>query len=172
MTFEGRTAIVTGAEQGIGRAVALDFAERVAALLLADIQSAKVESVAAEIRGSGGKATATAVDVSDAGSVGEMVALTISEFGTIDILVNDAGGSGTEGILDIEDVSEDRWDAQVDLNLKGTFLCCKAVIPHMRSRGYGRIVNISSSTARGILDRWARPASACHTRPQRPASSD
>ncbi|MFP6569071.1 MAG: SDR family NAD(P)-dependent oxidoreductase [Dehalococcoidia bacterium] len=149
MSFEGKTAIITGAAQGIGRAVALEFAERGANLLLADIQSAKVESVAAEIRASGSKATATAVDVTDSNSVASMVELAISEFEQVDILVNDAGGSGTEGVLRIEEVSEDRWDAQVDLNLKGAFLCCKAIVPHMRRRGSGRIVNLSSSNAKG-----------------------
>ena len=149
MSFEGKTAIITGAAQGIGRAVALEFAERGANLLLADIQSAKVESVAAEIRASGIKATATAVDVTDSNSVASMVELAINEFEQVDILVNDAGGSGTEGVLRIEEVSEDRWDAQVDLNLKGAFLCCKAIVPHMRKRGSGRIVNLSSSNARG-----------------------
>ena len=149
MSFEGKTAIITGAAQGIGRAVALEFAERGANMLLADIQSAKVESVAAEIRASGSKATATAVDVTDSDSVASMVELAISEFEQVDILVNDAGGSGTEGVLRIEEVSEDRWDAQVDLNLKGAFLCCKAIVPHMRRRGSGRIVNLSSSNAKG-----------------------
>lgn len=149
MSFEGKTAIITGAAQGIGRAVALEFAERGANLLLADIQSAKVESVAAEVRASGGKATATAVDVTNSKSVASMVELALSEFDQVDILVNDAGGSGTEGVLRIEEVSEDRWDAQVDLNLKGAFLCCKAIVPHMRRRGSGRIVNLSSSNAKG-----------------------
>jgi 3-oxoacyl-[acyl-carrier protein] reductase len=149
MSFKGKTAIITGAAQGIGRAVALEFAERGANLLLADIQSAKVESVAAEIRASGIKATATAVDVTDSNSVASMVELAINEFEQVDILVNDAGGSGTEGVLRIEEVSEDRWDAQVDLNLKGAFLCCKAIVPHMRRRGSGRIVNLSSSNAKG-----------------------
>jgi len=149
MSFEGKTAIITGSAQGIGRAVALEFAERGANLLLADIQSAKVESVAAEIRASGSKATATAVDVTDLNSVASMVELALSEFEQVDILVNDAGGSGTEGVLRIEEVSEDRWDAQVDLNLKGAFLCCKAIVPHMRRRGSGRIVNLSSSNAKG-----------------------
>ena len=149
MSFEGKTAIITGSAQGIGRAVALEFAERGANLLLADIQSAKVESVAAEIRASGSKATATAVDVTDSNSVASMVELALSEFKQVDILVNDAGGSGTEGVLRIEEVSEDRWDAQVDLNLKGAFLCCKAIVPHMRRRGSGRIVNLSSSNAKG-----------------------
>ncbi len=149
MSFEGKTAIITGSAQGIGRAVALEFAERGANLLLADIQSAKVESVAAEIRASGSKATATAVDVTDSNSVASMVELALSEFEQVDILVNDAGGSGTEGVLRIEEVSEDRWDAQVDLNLKGAFLCCKAIVPHMRRRGSGRIVNLSSSNAKG-----------------------
>ena len=149
MSFEGKTAIITGSAQGIGRAVALEFAERGANLLLADIQSAKVESVAAEIRASGSKATATAVDVTDLNSVASMVELALSEFEQVDFLVNDAGGSGTEGVLRIEEVSEDRWDAQVDLNLKGAFLCCKAIVPHMRRRGSGRIVNLSSSNAKG-----------------------
>jgi NAD(P)-dependent dehydrogenase (short-subunit alcohol dehydrogenase family) len=149
MSFEGKVAIITGAAQGIGRAVALEFAERGADLLLADIQSAKVESVAAEIRAAGGKAVATAVDVTDSKSVASMVDLALSEFEQVDILINDAGGSGTEGVLRIEEVSEDRWDAQVDLNLKGAFLCCKAIVPHMRRRGSGRIVNLSSSNAKG-----------------------
>ena len=149
MTFEGKTAIITGAAQGIGRAVAADLAGKGVTLLLADIQGAKVESVAAEIRGAGGKTTATTVDVTDSGSVAAMVELAVGELGDIDILVNDAGGSGNEGVLRIEDVTEDRWDAQVDLNLKGAFLCCKAVVPHMRKRRYGRIVNLSSSNAKG-----------------------
>jgi NAD(P)-dependent dehydrogenase (short-subunit alcohol dehydrogenase family) len=149
MSFEGKVAIITGAAQGIGRAVALEFAERGADLLLADIQSAKVESVAAEIRASGGTATATSVDVTDSKSVASMVELALSEFDQVDILINDAGGSGTEGVLRIEEVSEDRWDAQVDLNLKGAFLCCKAIVPHMRKRRSGRIVNLSSSNAKG-----------------------
>ena len=88
MSFEGKTAIITGAAQGIGRAVALEFAERGANLLLADIQSAKVESVAAEIRASGSKATATAVDVTDSNSVASMVELAISEFEQVDILLS------------------------------------------------------------------------------------
>ncbi len=149
MSFEGKVAIITGAAQGIGRAVALEFAERGADLVLADIQSAKVESVAAEIRASGSKAVATAVDVTDSKSVASMVELALSEFDQVDILINDAGGSGTEGVLRIEEVTEDRWDAQVDLNLKGAFLCCKAIVPHMRKRGSGRIVNLSSSNAKG-----------------------
>ncbi|MDP6823328.1 MAG: SDR family NAD(P)-dependent oxidoreductase [Dehalococcoidia bacterium] len=149
MSFEGKTAIVTGAAQGIGRAVAFDLSSKGVSLLLADIQGAKVESVAAEIRGSGGRASATTVDVTDSASVAAMVELAINELGEIDILVNDAGGSGTEGVLRIEEVTEDRWDAQVDLNLKGAFLCCKAIVPHMRKRRYGRIVNLSSSNAKG-----------------------
>jgi len=147
--FQGKTAIITGAAQGIGRAVAIDLSGKGVSLLLSDIQAAKVESVAAEIRGSGGTATATVVDVTNSGSVAAMVDLALKDIGKIDILVNDAGGSGNEGVLRIEEVSEDRWDAQVDLNLKGAFLCCKAVVPHMRKQRYGRIVNLSSSNARG-----------------------
>jgi len=109
--FQGKTAIITGAAQGIGRAVAIDLSGKGVSLLLSDIQAAKVESVAAEIRGSGGTATATVVDVTNSGSVAAMVDLALKDIGKIDILVNDAGGSGNEGVLRIEEVSEDRWDA-------------------------------------------------------------
>jgi NAD(P)-dependent dehydrogenase (short-subunit alcohol dehydrogenase family) len=78
-----------------------------------------------------------------------MVQRAVSLLGRVDLLVNDVGGSGNIGIKDIADVTEEHWDASVDLNLEGAFLCCKEVVAHMRERGHGRIVNISSSSARG-----------------------
>ena len=149
MRLEGKKAIITGAAQGLGRAIALDFAAEGAEMLLADIQGEKVAHVAALIGENGGRAEVVEVDVTDAAQVEAMIQSAIALFGDVDILVNDAGGSGTVGIQHIEDVTEAMWDAQIDLNLKGTFLACRAMVPLMRNRGYGRIVNISSSSAKG-----------------------
>ena len=87
-----------------------------------------------------------------------MVERALDAFGRVEVLVNDAGGSGNVGIQHIEDVSEEAWDATVDLNLKGVYLCCRAVVPTMRQQGYGRIVNISSSSARGAFGRLTTSA--------------
>lgn len=149
MRLKRKKAIITGAAQGLGRAIALNFADEGAEILVADIQSKKVGNVATLIEKQGGKAIAITVDVTNADQIDEMVQTAINQLGTVDILVNNAGGSGTVGIQHIEDVTEEQWDASIALNLKGTFLACKAVIPHMRRKGYGRIVNISSSTAKG-----------------------
>src|SRR6185436_13511017 len=84
-----------------------------------------------------------------AAQVGELVAAVVKQHGQIDILVNNAGGSGVSTATDIEAVDEGLWDKVVDLNLKSAFLCCRAVIPHMKARKYGRIVNVSSGIAKG-----------------------
>ena len=149
MRFEGKAAIITGAAQGVGRAIALDFAAEGADMLLVDIQGDKVAQTAAIVGEHGGNALSMQVDVTQADQVEAMVQRDAEAFGKIDVLVNDAGGSGNVGILRIEDVTEESWDTSVDLNLKGVFLCCRAVIPHMRRQGYGRIVNISSASAKG-----------------------
>ena len=151
MKFERKAAIITGAAQGIGRSIALELASEGADMLLADIQGEKVASVAAEIGEQGRKAISMQLDATVNEQVEAMVRRAIEAFGKVDILVNDAGGSGYEGILRIEDVTEGAWDASVDLNLKSAFLACRAVVPHMRERGYGRIVNISSSSAKGTF---------------------
>jgi NAD(P)-dependent dehydrogenase (short-subunit alcohol dehydrogenase family) len=149
MRLEGKKAIITGAAQGLGRAIALDFAAEGAEMLLADIQGEKVAQVAALIGENGGRAEVVEVDVTDAAQVEAMVQRAVAIFGNVDILVNDAGGSGTVGVQHIEDVTEEMWDAQIDLNLKSAFLVCRAMVPRMRSQGHGRIVNISSASAKG-----------------------
>ena len=149
MRFDGKSAIITGAAQGLGRAIALQLASEGASMLLADIQGEKVAQVAATIGEQGGTAISMEVDATDASQVEAMIRRAIDEFGRVDVLVNDAGGSGNEGIKRIEDVTEEAWDASVDLNLKSAFLCCKSIVPHMREQGAGRIVNISSSSAKG-----------------------
>ena len=149
MRLEGKTAIITGATQGLGRAIALDFATEGASMLLADIQGEKVAQVAALIGENGGRAEAIEADVTNATDIDRMIARAIELHGSVEILVNDAGGSGNQGIQDITDVTEEQWDATVDVNLKSAFMCAKAIVPHMRERGYGRIVNISSFSAKG-----------------------
>ncbi len=149
MRLEGKAAIITGAAQGIGRAIALEFAAQGADMLLADVREEKLARVAAEVGERGRKAIPMRVDVTSAAEVEAMVGRALEDLGRIDLLVNDAGGSGNVGIQHIEDVTEEMWDAVVDLNLKSAFLCCRAVAPHMRRQGYGRIVNISSSSAKG-----------------------
>jgi len=149
MRLEGNAAIITGAAQGIGRAIALEFASQGANMLLADMQPEKLASVAAEVGEMGRKAITITVDVTDSAQVREMVERALQEFGKIDVLVNDAGGSGNIGIQHIEDVTDDMWDHIVDINLKSAFLCSREVVPHMRQQQSGRIVNISSSSAKG-----------------------
>jgi NAD(P)-dependent dehydrogenase (short-subunit alcohol dehydrogenase family) len=142
--LEGKTAIVTGAAMGIGRGIAARFAAEGAAVVLADIAQDEGEKAAAEIRKTGSRAVFVPCDVTRSEQVQAMVSRALDEFGQIDILVNSAGGVPGLGGNSIDDVSEADWDRILDLNLKSQFFTCKAVIPHMRPRQYGKIVNISS----------------------------
>ena len=149
MDLQGKIAIITGAAQGIGRAIAREFAVLGADMMLADIQGDRLTAVELEVRKLGSRAMSMPVDVARAAQVNEMIASAAQALGAPDILVNNAGGSGTVGMAAIEEVAEKVWDDSVDLNLKGAFLCCQATVPRMRRRRYGRIVNISSQSARG-----------------------
>jgi 3-oxoacyl-[acyl-carrier protein] reductase len=145
----GRVAIVTGAAQGLGLATAEALVEAGARVLLADVQADKVQAAARHLRSGNGPCLAVGVDVTRAREVEGMVRTALDAFGHVDILVNNAGGSGTVGVADIEETSEELWDRIVGANLKGVFLCCRAIVPHMKSRRYGRIVNLSSAAVRG-----------------------
>jgi len=150
LKLEGKVGIVTGAAGGFGRAIANKFAREGADVVLADINSQAAESVAAEVRALGRKALVTKTNVADEGSVQEMVDAALQEFGQIDILVNNAGLSRS---CTIQELSLAEWEKLMAVNLTGTFLCCKAVIEHMVSRNYGKIINVSSisgHTARGV----------------------
>jgi len=143
----GRVALVTGASRGIGAAIALAFAEAGAAVAVNYRERAdEAEAVVAKIRDIGGRAVAIAADVSQAAAVARLADHAASALGPVDILVNNAGMALVRGI---DDLTEDDFDATIAVNLKSAFLCTQAVVPAMRAKKWGRIVNISSGAARG-----------------------
>jgi 3-oxoacyl-[acyl-carrier protein] reductase len=139
---------VTGGGQGIGRAFALGFAKEGAKVAIADINGPAAESVAAEIGEAGGEALAVVTDVSSEESTKEMAAAVIERWGRIDGLMNNAAFFQRPQITNgpIEEIPVDEWDRVMAVNLKGPFLCCRAVIGQMKEQKYGKIVNISSGT--------------------------
>ena len=145
--LNGHTALVTGASRGIGAAIAIALAEAGAAVAVNYRERAdQADAVVAKIRESGGHATGIAADVSQAAAVAKMVDLASSALGAIDILVNNAG---LAIVRSIDDLTESDFDRTIAVNLKSAFLCTQAVLPAMRAKKWGRIVNISSGAARG-----------------------
>jgi len=143
----GRTAIVTGSSQGIGRTIALAFGKAGANVALAARTKSKLEGVAGEIISGGGKALVIPTDVTNSSEVASMVKGTLDEFGRLDILVNNAGGGGMFHPLSA--TTESGWDRMIKLNLTSVFLCCKAVAEIMVSQKRGTIVNIGSVAGLG-----------------------
>lgn len=146
-TLRGRVALVTGGSRGIGAAIATDLARAGAAVAVNFRQAAdQANELIEALRRAGGRAIAAAGDVSQAGVVADIVARVKSELGPIDILINNAGIAITRGV---DDLSEADFDQTIAVNLKSAFLCTQAVLPMMRERRWGRIINISSGAARG-----------------------
>jgi 3-oxoacyl-[acyl-carrier protein] reductase len=142
-----RVALVTGGSRGIGQAIAISLAEAGAAVAVNYREKkAEAEAVATQIRHARGKAMTIAADVSKTEEVARMTAAIEAELGPVDVLVNNAGIGIIRGI---DDLTEDDFDVTIAVNLKSAFLCTQAVIPGMRARKWGRIVNISSGAARG-----------------------
>jgi 3-oxoacyl-[acyl-carrier protein] reductase len=145
--LNGHTALVTGASRGIGAAIAMALAGAGAAVAVNYRERvAEADAVVAGIKDRGGRAVATAADVSQAAAVARMVDDVVSALGPIDILVNNAGLAIVRGI---DDLTEADFDQTMAINLKSVFLCTQAVLPAMRAGKWGRIVNISSGAARG-----------------------
>jgi 3-oxoacyl-[acyl-carrier protein] reductase len=145
--LKGRTALVTGGSRGIGAAVCRALADGGAAVAInCRERIGQAEQLAGEITKRGGHAIAVAADVSQRQAVDDMVARIAAELGPVDILVNNAGIAITRGV---DDLTEEDFDRTIDVNLKSAFLCTQAVLPAMRARKWGRIVNISSGAARG-----------------------
>ena len=143
----GRIALVTGGSRGIGAAVAVSLAEAGAAVAVNYREKkAEAEAVAKAIRDRGGKAMVVQADVSRTPDVARMIAAVEDELGSVDVLVNNAGIGIIRGI---DDLTEEDFDVTIAVNLKSAFLCTQAVIPGMRARTWGRIINLSSGAARG-----------------------
>lgn len=140
--FEGKTAVVTGASRGIGRSIALRLASEGAKVTVNYSGSQeKAEAVAEEIRAAGGEAIVFQADVSDADQVKAMMDETVKQFGSLDFLVNNAGITRDNLLMRMK---EDEWDDVLSINLKGVFLCTKAVTRQMMRQRAGRIVNLAS----------------------------
>ena len=146
--LEGKVAIVTGGGRGIGKAIALAFAREGADVVIAELRLELAKETAKEIRALGRQALAVKTDVRMSREVEEMVKRTLEKFGKIDILVNNAGTAGTPEVVAHAGlpwlIEEEHWDATFDVNVKGVYLCCKYVVPHMVKQRSGKIINMAS----------------------------
>lgn len=146
LRLEGKRAVITGAAGGIAIATALDFALQGAAVCLADLDQAGIEEVAAKIVSRGGKAKSFVTDVTSRKGVEALMSDADNFMGGIDILVTCAGGY--KAYAGFEDINEEDWDQVINVNLKSVYLCCKAVLPYMKTVGWGRIINLGSLAGR------------------------
>lgn len=153
--MNGRCTIVTGAAQGIGAAVAAAAAGRGDSVVLADLDEERISVAAQEL---GDRALGVRADILDSDDVQGLVVRAQQAFGPVGALVNAAGGFSA--LSNAEDVTDDEWHRVVQLNLFGTFACCRAVIPHMKEGGGGRIVNVSSEAGRMPLWPGSAPYAA------------
>jgi NAD(P)-dependent dehydrogenase (short-subunit alcohol dehydrogenase family) len=142
--LSGSVAIVTAAGQGIGETIAKTFAREGASVALVDVNRGEVERVAKEIAGAGGTTLVLDTDVTRTEAVTQMVQAVVDKFGTVDILVNAAGGF--HQLAPITEITDEEWDRVITLNLKTCFLCSRAVAALMIARKKGRIVNIASGS--------------------------
>ena len=139
-----KTAIITGAAAGIGRACSLRLAREGIAVGVLDLNLEGCEKVVAEIKAAGGKAIALQASIADRGQVSAAVTKLRAAFGPITIVVNNAGISN---FIPFEQLTDDDWDKMFEINTKGTFIVTQVVLPDMKAAGWGRVVNISSSSA-------------------------
>ena len=142
MGLEGKVAIVTGAAQGVGEAIARGLASEGAYVAIVDVQLDKAKAVAADLQADGTKALAIRTDVADEAQVQAMVDQVIAEFGRVDVMVSNAGIVGPQGPW--HELTVEGFEQVVGINFKGVFLCTRAVTPHMIAQGSGKIINMSS----------------------------
>ena len=141
MLLKDKVALITGASRGIGRAMAVGFAGEGANLVLCARHGDGAQKLADEIQQTGRQALAVQADVSSESDVQTLVDRAIERFGRIDVLHNNAGILLQHSIVEHP---VDTWDETMAINIRGTFLCCRAVLPHMTAQGYGRIINMTS----------------------------
>lgn len=170
--LSGKTALVTGGGQGIGRGIALKLAEQGADVAIADINDEGAGAVVGEIEALSRKSFSVHLDVTDPDSVGPAVAEVIEGFGHLDILVNNAGIGRVAGKAGggLEDDWEENWATVMDINVQGVMRCTKAVLGHFIERKYGKIVNTSSGAGRGPI-LWGPPGGAGFGSPYGPSKA-
>ena len=163
LSLEGKTAVVTGGGRGIGREIALAFAEAGADVVVAARTSSEIEATAADIRSMGREAVALPTDVSKSDEVDSLAERALEHFGKVDVLVNNAGKLMRLPVVPFPDttvnpprvtrastsrMTDEEWQSVLNPNLNGVFYCCRAFAPHMMERRYGKIINISSNNAK------------------------
>jgi len=145
MNFANKVAVITGAARGLGQEYARHFARRGASVVACDLRDC--EDTLAIIRDEGAEGLSLETDVTDPASAGAMAAAAVDAFGGIDILVNNAALYGSLTFAPFDQLDEAEWDAAMNVNVKGIWQCCKAVLPSMKTRDNGSIINISSLAA-------------------------
>ena len=141
MKLAGKVALVTGGGRGIGQGIVKRLAEAGCNVAVADMVEENAQKVAEEVKAMGRQAIALKADVTQWDQVQNMVQATLDQLGGLDIAVNNAG---VISIMPVEELTEKDWDFVIDVNVKGVFFCCKAVIPHMKKQNWGRIINTAS----------------------------
>ncbi len=142
--LENKVAIITGAGRGLGRAFALKFAEEGARLLLPDISLERADGTAKDIRAKGGEAVAMETDISDENATRAMAEKVMKQYGRVDILLNNAARCYGIGPFPWDGWTVEEWDRMFAVNVRGTWLCCKAIAPLMTKQSRGKIINIAS----------------------------
>ncbi len=156
--LENKTAIVTGSAQGIGATYARALAREGASVVVVDIDDPL--PVSEHIRGTGGQAIGIRADITDPDAVADIVRQSVSAFGQIDILINNAAILNSLKMKPFEDIPVEEWDALMRVNVRGTFQCAQAVVPDMRRRKYGKIINIASNVVMTAPPRFLHYVSA------------
>lgn len=146
MRLKGKTVIVTGAGQGLGEGIALRFAQEGANVVVVDKNPETASAVVGRIGETGGTAIPIVADLYQVANIDRVVAATLQTFGRVDVLV---AGAGIFNVASIEDTTEEIWDRHLDLNLRSTFFCVRAVTPTMKKQKYGRIITMSSIAGLG-----------------------
>ncbi len=159
MKLDGQVAVITGAGRGIGREIALAYACEGARLALAARSEAELDQTVAAVAELGAEAIAIRTDVTSQMGTERLSRRTVERFGRIDVLVNNAGISGPIGPLQSNDIAE--WVDTININLTGTFLACRAVIPTMLEQGSGKIINLSGA---GVANAWSYMSAYCSSK--------
>jgi NAD(P)-dependent dehydrogenase (short-subunit alcohol dehydrogenase family) len=157
MLLNGRVAVITGGGRGIGRAIALKFAQQGTTVVVAARTVSEIEAVAKEIQDAGGRSSAVAADVGDEKHCEHVVSVAEAQYGQVDILVNNAGDYGP--VRPVEEISPAEWDRVVAVHLRGAYLLTRLVLPGMYARNSGTILNISSLSAKSAFA-WGAPYAA------------